>query len=179
LVTSVRNFDVLPAFCIHGAIPQPSVWSYRRLLSFARRRYEHVIFDLPEVVNIATDTVVTSARAVYVVCTQEVASLVLARKRCSGLLDRGVSADRMKIVLNRYSKDGPDLATIEEILGRQITQLIPNDYQATWKAQMERRLVADKSVLGRAFESFAGSLTGKPVVNVKPLRKLFGLFTAA
>ena len=104
---------------------------------------------------------------------------MLARKRCAGLLARGVPEDRLKIVLNRYSKSGPDSSSVAEILGFPVAQLIPNDYKSLWEANLKRCLVADKSIVGRAYESFARSLAAPPEANAKPARKLFGLFSAA
>ena len=177
LITPAGSFAVLPASSIRGTIPQPSAWEYRRLVTHTRHHYEFVIFDLPEVVNQATAVVVTGAKVVYVVCTPEVPSLKLARKRCAGLIDRGVPEDRLKIILNRYSKDGPEPAAIEEILGYPISHLIPNDYKSLWEANLNRRLVDGKTVVGKAIESFAWSLTGKQVEPVKSGRKFFDLFT--
>jgi pilus assembly protein CpaE len=175
----LQDLTILPAYNIRGAIPQPPPWAYRRLISFAKQRYEHVIFDLPEVVNSATEVIVNSAQFVYVVCTPEVPSLILARKRFTELLERGVPADRLKIVLNRFSKHGPKPAAIEEILGLPIERLIPNDYKSLWEANLEKRLVADNCILAREFEHFACSLSGKAGLNIKAGRKLFGLFPAA
>jgi pilus assembly protein CpaE len=176
LITPVQNFAILPAYRTQGSVPQACPWAYRRLLMFVRLRYEHVVFDLPEVVNHATEVIVSSAKTVYVVCTPEVPSLMLARKRCAGLLERGVPEDRLKIVLNRYSKDGPDPSAITEILGYPISLLIPNDYKSIWEANLKRRLVAAESVVGRAYESFARSLAGQPEETAEPGRKLFSLF---
>jgi pilus assembly protein CpaE len=179
LITPVQNFAILPACAIQGHVPQASPWDYRRLLSFTRLRYEQVIFDLPEVVNHATEAIVSSARIVYVVCTPEVPSLMLARKRCAALIARGVPEDRLQIVLNRYSKDGPEPSAIAEILGYPIAQLIPNDYKSLWEANLKRCLVSDKSIAGRAYEAFAWSLAGPPVAAAKPGWKLFRKFSAA
>ena len=178
LITPVGAFSILPACNIREPVPETSPWAYRRLIAYTRPRYEFVIFDLPEVVDHATEAIVTSARTVYVVCTPEVPSLKLARKRCAGLIDRGVPEDRVQVVLNRSTKDGPDSAAIAEILGYRIAQVIPNDYRSLWDANLHRRLVDDKSIVGRAFESFAWSLTGRPEF-AKPGKRLFGLFPAA
>jgi pilus assembly protein CpaE len=179
LITPVQNFAILPACNIRGPVPQISSWAYRRLITYTQHRYEYVVFDLPEVVNPATEPIVTSARTVYVVCTPEVPSLMLARKRTAALMERGVPEDRLQIVLNRYSKDGPEPSAIAEILGFPIAHLIPNDYKSLWQANLKRRLVDERSVAGMAFESFARSLCGQEVANAKPARKLFGLFPAA
>ena len=87
--------------------------------------------------------------------------------------------DRLKIVLNRYSKDGPEPSSVAEILGYPIAQVIPNDYKSLWEANLKRCLVADKSLAGRAYEAFACSLTGAPESTSKPGWKLFGRFSAA
>ena len=178
LITPVQNFAILPAYHTKSSVPQACPWAYRRLLRFTRFRYEHVIFDLPEVVNHATEAIVSSAKTVYVVCTPEVPSLMLARKRCAGLIDRGVPEDRLKIVLNRHSKNGPDPSAIAGILGYPIAQTIPNDYKSLWEANLKRRLVADKTLAGRAYEAFAWTLAG-PADGTKPGRKPVGLFSAA
>lgn len=179
LITPVQNFAILPACNIKRPLPQISSWAYRRLISYTQHRYEFVIFDLPEVVNPATEAIVTSAKTVYVVCTPEVPSLMLARKRISALIERGVPEERLQIVLNRYSKTGPEPSAIAEILGFPIAQVIPNDYKSLWEANLKRRLVDDGSVAGKAFEAFARTLSGEEVANGKPARKLFGLFPAA
>jgi Flp pilus assembly CpaE family ATPase len=177
LITPVGKFAILPACSVRGNVPMPSPWAYRRLIAFTRHRYDFVVFDLPEVVNIATEAIVTSAKMVYVVCTPEVPSLTLARKRAAGLIQRGVREDRVQVVLNRYAKDGPDPAAIAEILGYPIGQVIPNDYSSLWDANIQRCLVSDRSAVGCSFEEFAWNLTGRPVTT-KP-RRLFGLFPAA
>jgi len=116
---------------------------------------------------------------VYVVCMPEVSSLMLGRKRCAGLIERGVSPDRVQVILNRYSKDSPEPAAVAEILGYPVTQVIPNDYKSLWEANLKRQLVDEKSEVGKAFASFAWSLTGRPPEPVKPIRKLFGLLPSA
>jgi pilus assembly protein CpaE len=178
LMAPVENFAVLPACNIRGPIPQISSWGYRRLISYTRQRYEFVIFDLPEVVNPATEAIVTNAKAVYVVCTPEVPSLLLARKRTAALMERGVPEEKLQIVLNRYSKYGPEPSAIAEVLGFPIAQLIPNDYKSLWEANLKRRLVDDKTAAGKAFERFARSLCGE-APETKSKNRLFGLFSAA
>jgi hypothetical protein len=47
-----------------------------------------------------------------------------------------------------------------------------------WEANLKRKLVDDKTTVGRAFENFARSLCGE-AVETKPKNRLFGLFSAA
>jgi pilus assembly protein CpaE len=179
LITPVHNFAILPAFTSRGQVPQTSPWAYRRLLNFTRLRYEHVVFDLPEVVNHATEAIVSSASTVYVVCTPEVPSVMLARKRCASLVARGVPEERLKIILNRYSKGGPEPSAISETVGYPIAQLIPNDYKSLWEANLHRHLVSDKSLVGRAYEAFARTLAGPAEANSKSGWRFFRKFSAA
>ena len=141
IITSVANFTILPAVNIKAPVPQPSAWAYRRLMLYTRTRYEYIIFDLPEVVNPATEAVVTTAKVVYLVCTPEVPSLMLARKRAAALLERGVRQERLKVVLNRYHNDGPNATEISDVLGYPVAEVIPNDYKTLWEANVKRRLV--------------------------------------
>ncbi|HEY3839409.1 MAG TPA: hypothetical protein VGL72_22705, partial [Bryobacteraceae bacterium] len=177
-VTTVQNFSILPAWNSRGSVPIVSPWAYRRLLAYTRQRYEYVIFDLPEVVNQATEVIVMAGKAVYMVCTPEVPSLMLARRRTAALVERGMPKERLQIVLNRYSKNGPEPSAVAEILDSPITQVIPNDYKSLWEANLKRQLVAPASIVGKAFESFAWSLTGRAEPAKAAVRRFLGLFPA-
>jgi MinD-like ATPase involved in chromosome partitioning or flagellar assembly len=100
LATRVDGIDVLPSVSQQG-VRRVSPWAYHRLLAFARSRYDLVICDLPEVVNEATEVVVRAAKAVLVVTTPAVPSLLLATRRRHDLERRGVGASNVKYILNR------------------------------------------------------------------------------
>ena len=100
LTTKLGGIDVLPSMSQQG-VRQVSPWAYQRLLAFARRRYDLVLCDLPEVVNDATEVVVRAAKAVVVVTTPSVPSLRLAARRRDDLEARGVGAANVKYVLNQ------------------------------------------------------------------------------
>ena len=80
-------------------------WSYQRLLSFVRGRYDVIIADLPEVVNNATEVIARAAQAVFVVTTPSSPSLYLAARRRYDLEARGVSASKVKYIVNRKTFD--------------------------------------------------------------------------
>lgn len=176
IVTHVQNFSLLAASNIH-TVPQVSPWEYRRLIAFVRPRYEHVVFDLPEVVNDATEAIVSNAHCVYVVCTPEVPSLILARRRCVQLIDRGAPEERLKIILNRSTKNGPEPQAIEEILGRPLDFVVPNEYQSLWNANLRGELITGGSALAKALSDFAWKLTG--VEPKKPSSRLFGFLSGS
>jgi Flp pilus assembly CpaE family ATPase len=125
-----------------------------------QNRYDTVIVDLPEVINDATEVIVTRAKAVYVVCTPEVPSVFLARRRIRELEERGVPASRVGIVVNRHVGEGGDIGEIEWNLDRQVAMVLPNDYFSVREAILQKALVSRGSDLGKAFHSFARILAG-------------------
>ena len=151
-----------------------SPWEYQRLLAFVSPRYDTVLVDLPEVVNDATEAIVTRAKTVYVVCTNELTSLFLARRRLHELTTRGVEESRLGLILNRYTDTFESVEEIQDLVGRQITVVLPNDYQRLREATLGEGLVDGASELGRAYTAFARHLTGvEPTVTLPdvPLEK--------
>ncbi len=100
LATRLDGIDVLPSVSQQG-VRRVSPWAYHRLLAFARSRYDLIICDLPEVVNDATEVVVRAAKAVLVVTTPALPSLLLAARRRHDLDKRGVGAPNVRYILNR------------------------------------------------------------------------------
>ena len=104
MVTHTGGIDVLSSVSRLG-VRQVSPWSYQRLLSFVRGRYDVIIADLPEVVNNATEVIARAAQAVFVVTTPSSPSLYLAARRRYDLEARGVSASKVKYIVNRKTFD--------------------------------------------------------------------------
>ncbi len=104
MVTHTGDIDVLSSVSRLG-VRQVSPWGYQRLLSFVRGRYDVVIADLPEVVNNATEVIARAAQAVFVVTTPSSPSLYLAARRRYDLEARGVSASKVKYIVNRKTFD--------------------------------------------------------------------------
>ena len=89
MVAKVDGLDVLAT---SGAktVWKTSQFSYFRLLRFARARYDYVIVDLPGVVEDAAEPLLMNSKGIYVVCTPDVTSLALARRRLRQLELQGV-----------------------------------------------------------------------------------------
>jgi MinD-like ATPase involved in chromosome partitioning or flagellar assembly len=102
MVTRTGGVDVLSSVSRLG-VRKVSPWGYQRLLSFVRSRYDIVIGDLPEVVDDATEALVRAAQAVFVVSAPSTPSLYLATRRRYDLETRGVSAAKVKYILNRMT----------------------------------------------------------------------------
>lgn len=153
------GFDLLP-MPVAKATGKLSRWEYQRLVTFARSRYDVILADLPETVDDAAEGLVAQASVVYLVATPEKPALFLARRRLDELKARGVSAERIRVVLNCCSWRKERIPEIEEFLGREIAAALPYDEAFASRTLADNPLVSRQSDLARAFRVFAGSLVG-------------------
>jgi Flp pilus assembly CpaE family ATPase len=160
LITKAQGLDLLPTPWGKTS-SQFTPWEYHRLLAFASPRYDFVIVDLPEVVNDATEAIVTRAAKIHIVCTSENSSVFLARRRIHELEARTVRHDRVQVLLNRF-QSGESLEEIELLLGRKLAGALPNDYGQVRAATATGCVVDPICPLGRAYRRFAADLAGMP-----------------
>jgi septum formation inhibitor-activating ATPase MinD len=160
-VVKFRGLDVL----LSGR-PRKSIlplWSnYHQLLDFAAGRYDHILVDLPEVVNDATEEILRRAKFVFVVCTPETPSLKLAQRRCTELESRGIPASRIGIIVNRWHETDVKEADVEDVLEHGVAAIFPNDYASVQEATRNCRLVDSGTELGKTYLSLARILAGEP-----------------
>ena len=157
--------------------PLPSWMNYHQLLRFALGRYDHVIADLPEVINEATEELVRSAHAILVVCTPEVLSLTLARHRLDELDRRRIPPERIHVILNRWHRHDMKLEQVEEFLKHKVVAALPNDYKSVNDAIVQGKPVPPESELGRNIAALAKWLAGETpdvVATPKPKGSWFG-----
>jgi Flp pilus assembly CpaE family ATPase len=140
--------------------PVPSWTHYFQILRFAVPKYDLVMVDLPEVVNLATAEIVRRARAVYVVSTPEFASLKLSKQRCQELNHWGVDRGRIRALLNRGHKNDIGPKDAERILDCPVAMTFPNDYKAVQRATTDAGFIDQRSALGEAYLAFSRMLTG-------------------
>jgi pilus assembly protein CpaE len=160
MVSKVNGLDVLAASGSKLA-GQVSPFSYFRVLSFAQQHYDDVIVDFPGVVDEAADPLLSHSKAIYLVCTPELTSMALARRRLHHLELRGILDAALGVVLNRYDQDdSPPKEQIDELIGHQIAVQLPNDYQAIRQAIESGGFVDTGTALGKAYTDFAARLVG-------------------
>lgn len=150
--------------------PLPTWVNYHQLLRFALDRYQHIVADLPEVINSATEELVRSAHAVMVVCTPEMLSLTLTRRRLVELERREIAPDRIHVVLNRWHSTDMSVEEIGKVLKHKIAAVLPNDYRSVNTAVIHSTLIADNCKLGRSITAFARELAGEPEPSPKSKR---------
>jgi MinD-like ATPase involved in chromosome partitioning or flagellar assembly len=157
---------------------QPSWHDYHHLLSFVAKRYDCVLFDLPEVIDDAASEVVWAAKRVYVMTTPEISSLDLARQRLAELRLAGVPPQRTRILVNRYHAGDPTTEQLSELLDCPVEMTLPNDYRAVQAATYGQKFVAPQTALGRSYTKLASLLEGAPDPAVAK-RSFFGFLRPA
>ena len=139
----------------------PSWANYHHLLDFAARLYDHIVVDLPEVINDATVEAVRRARQVFIVCTPELPSLALAPHRIEELTSRGIPAQKISLVLNRWQKGEIGESDLQEMLKHPVAAVLENDYRTVATAFADRTMVSRASKLGKSFSAFSRRLAGE------------------
>ena len=157
----VAGIHLLPANPARRG-PPPTWAEYYQLLRFARKPYDYVFADLPEVVNEATAEVVKSARAICIVCTPEVPPLKMAAQRVAELEACQIPSERIHVVLNRWERGGLSIDDVEGILERPVLATLPNDYKQVKTAILESRVVSPDSRFARSAKTLAQKLSGLP-----------------
>ena len=178
LVASVGNMDVLPAGDLTPGY-EINPHSLDELLSYARRSYSIICVDLPGTFETASVLVMADARQIYLVCTQEITSLHLARMKINALHELGLK-DRVAVLLNRIDPKHTLSATeVENLLGVPVRCSFPNDYRRLNTAFEKGFAVEQTSELGRRFDMFGRSMAGVPIERKRQQRKFLEFFSVA
>ena len=129
MVTNSHGVDILAAWGPRTA-GQDSPLNFDRLLGFAKKRYDIVIVDLPEVVDRVTEAVSYHSKNMFVVSTPEPICMEVARRRLRQLEARGTKASARRVILNRVLQHPAtvDVEEYEKIMSGKIAAVLPNDY---------------------------------------------------
>jgi pilus assembly protein CpaE len=147
-----REVDVLAAPPARATIPAGNLQRVPAWFSDARAAYPLVIADMPPPIYSSSRDVLALADDVYLVCTPEIASVHLARRRAEELLQCGVTPDRLKLLLNRAgSHPWIGAAEVGMAVGLPVSAALGNDYRGLSKAVLEGSVVPSASPLGRQF----------------------------
>jgi pilus assembly protein CpaE len=153
-------------------IPGPAVLSkdipsekLTRLLELLVCHHRHVLVDAPHVLDTLTATVFGVAAHVVIVLQQSVSQVRNAVRLQRILRDElGVPTDRMRIVVNRYTKDAVvELADVHRSLGEVEILTVPNHYRSALESTDTGVPLYDverDSAVVRALQKLAHSLAG-------------------
>lgn len=125
------------------------------LLNFVRGKYDLTFVDLPGTLDPCSVEVLLEARRVYLVCTQELASVHTTIRKAERLRRLGIERE-IRLVLNRYNpRDVMTAERISDLMGLRVEATIPNSYQLANLAVEKGTYVAPSSALGKAYANIA------------------------
>lgn len=153
-LTSQRDeLDILPADA-DGALCAES-GRIQELLSFFRRAYDLTCIDLPGPLDFCSMEVLAEAKRVYLVCTQELASVHIALRKADRLKRLGLDKE-IRVVLNRYvASQVMTEQAVADLIGCPVELTIPNSY-ALANASAEKGSNVDPSTpLGKSYTKLA------------------------
>lgn len=99
-----------------------------RVLVALRRRFETMVIDLPNQIDLMTLAALDLADRIWVV-TEAVTPSVVATSRLLGVLDEVGLTDRVRVVVNQYSSYEGNLSEgiVAQRLGRPVDRVVPYD----------------------------------------------------
>lgn len=132
------------------------------LIDFARKDYKFMCFDMSGNLEQYSLQVMNESKEIFIVCTPDRNSLLLARDKLACLAAAGLR-DRVSILLNRQGhKSAIPLEEVESIVEAPVRAAFGNSYKQVEKATMAATWVEPDSRLGRQFTDFARLLMGTP-----------------
>lgn len=142
----------------------PTEMLRRRLpgvVASAMTAHQTVIADLPSSLSPTIAETARLAECLYLVCTPQLVSIHLARRRLDQMKALGVDLANVRLLLNRSnSKNGVSKSTIEGALGIPIDFSVPNDYEAVSQAAVRGGLVASGSRLAESLGELTRHIFG-------------------
>ncbi len=161
LVTPWNGVDLLPGALSGQSISVEAMQYVPAVFDSACRHYPYVVVDLPTALYSSSRDVLTFADKVYLVCTPEVMSLHLARRRIKDLVEGGVPEENILLLLNRDGAKGAlPSRDIEEAVGRPVHARFPNDYPSVTDAYLKGGLLSPASQLGGCMLALAREIVG-------------------
>jgi pilus assembly protein CpaE len=131
------------------------------VVASAMAAHEIVIADLPSSFSPMIAETARLAERLYLVCTPQLVSLHLARRRLDQMRALGVDATKVRLIVNRSNtKSAISKSTIEGALKMAIDFSVPNDFEAVNQAAVRGGLVASGSRLSESLEALTRHILG-------------------
>ena len=148
-----ENLDVLVGPADPDGMFRGPMEQMDELLAAARSTYGFVVADLPAPIYSSTTGILRAADRIYLVCTPEITSLHLAKRKIERMQSLGVPTGKLRLLLNRSgSNRGVGPAQIEKITGVAVEWALDNDYQAVSEAAMRGGLLPPDTALAQQLE---------------------------
>jgi pilus assembly protein CpaE len=177
------GLDIVPAPEDFDANRRIAPAAVAQLFSFLRLRYDIVLVDAPYGLSEQILRLIPHSDFIYLITVAEVAALRNVTRMLDAMAKSDVSADRIRVVLNRFDKRSPiPEAQIEKVIRQKIFWSVPNQYFQAVKAVTGTESLASlmRSDLMRNLGGWADLIGGKAESQaVKKKRGLMGLFGVA
>ncbi|MEX2301381.1 MAG: hypothetical protein WD733_10615 [Bryobacterales bacterium] len=181
VVQSWNGIALLPSPASSRTVACKSLQRLPDVLEYAAKRYNTVVLDLPSALMTSTREILGLTDELYLICTPEVTSLHLARRRASELTELGMPKDAVHIVVNRVG--GGQLLQMNDlaqVIGLPIYCSLDNDYLALNEAWEQSKLLSSHAPLGRQLYELGAAMVRAEQAAAKPQRRswksLFSVF---
>jgi pilus assembly protein CpaE len=161
IVQPWNGIDVLPSPESSRKMACKSLQKLTDLLQFAASQYSIVVLDLPSALMTSTREVLELTDELYLICTPEVTSLHIARRRAAELIEMGMEKESLHVVINRAGS-AQSLLTQDfaQAIGLPVDRSLENDYLALNEAWEEAKLLPRETRLGRQLHDLGASIVG-------------------
>ena len=169
---------VLPSPIDIDGIGHTSPDIIEQLIGVMRKQFDYIVIDNGQSLNLISQKLLELSDMVLVVSILSLPCLINVKRLLKTFWTLGYPReDRVKIVMNRYHKKSVlSVKEAEEGLGKKISWLIPNDFNATMSAINQGKVlsaVAKSAEISRNFSQLAHSLMDKGETNREKGRKGF------
>lgn len=164
-----------PAYLNGHVRPTPDIMG--KLLTLMKRMFDFVIIDAGQSTNDSSMKVLQISDTLMLISVLSLPCLANTNKLLKSLSDLGyISPERIKVILNRYTRKGEiPLKDAEAGIGREVFT-IPNDYNVTMAAINNGKPlleIAPRSEISKRFQELAASLNSRNTDIVKKKKSLF------
>jgi pilus assembly protein CpaE len=135
------------------------------ILGVASPRYDFVIFDLGQTINPISMLALDRSDQIHIVLQASMPNVRAGRRLQEILGSLGYAPERMRLLLNRYSRhEERARAALEQVLGTRPFQVIPDDAAAVADAINQGLPIlrtTPKSGVSRSLQTLAGNIAGR------------------
>ena len=146
----------------------------RHMFRFLRSHYRWMVMDVGRP-NALSLELVADLNQLILVATADVQSLFETKQALARLAETGFPGDRLRLVLNRFpGRPGVSRRDVEEILGRRVDAVLPNNYTALSEAYSNGSLLPEACNLRQQIAVLAASVAGLKLGPAKRKNSLLG-----
>jgi Flp pilus assembly CpaE family ATPase len=129
-------------------------------IDYARRQYDLVSLDIPSRLDDETLPLLNRCSTIFLVCTPDVGSLHMARRRLTQLENEGM-IDRVRVVVNRVTPHSERTSALPELLRHDVFATVANSYEPLQRAIESGRPADRRSPFGGSIERLAARCLGR------------------